>query len=401
MCRKTLQFVVLALLSLVGLGVAAGCGASKPKAKIGVVIPQTGAAAGYGQVIQKGIELAYELNQADTAYPYTIQLDIRDSASDPQQAKSLADDLYRGSIALIGGVTSDEALARAEAARRADRVLLSPSASSTKLTGIAASVFFRLFPSIDNEASTMATFAKDVLKIEDLILLAEESEFGRDAAGAIKEKWPAVKGEVTFTTATAGNAIARAALAGSKTAYVAAAGPALVAALEGLRQSGFGQPGYRVLTTSALASPDVITAAGQAGCNVYFTQSPFDLNADTEPIKSFRAAYQAKYGSDPDLYAASGYDSFKVLEEAIRKNGIQMGSSVAMGLRALSNYQGVTGTIQFRDTGDVQRFVRIHYVTPECKVVDFDSWYKVRQEEIRKKLDELDKAARQLRQRAE
>ena len=94
----------------------------------------------------------------DVAY-HVFELTILDSESDPQKAAQHLTQLFEdGTLAVIGGVTTAEALAMVPAADLANRVLLSPSASSPELTGI-SEFFFRVFFSDFDEGIKMGHFA--------------------------------------------------------------------------------------------------------------------------------------------------------------------------------------------------------------------------------------------------
>jgi branched-chain amino acid transport system substrate-binding protein len=72
----------------------------------------------------------------------------------------------------------------------------------------------------------------------------------------------------------------------------------------------------------------------------------------------FVTDFKAKYGSDPQPFAAQGYDSagicLKAIESAAKaKNGdMPTRADVANAIRALKDYAGITGTITFNSIGD-------------------------------------------------
>ena len=111
------------------------------------------------------------------------------------------------------------------------------------------------------------------------------------------------------------------------------------------------------------------------------------------------SVFTAKYGSAPDLYAAFGYDSALVVAQAIREGGTGgtlFASDFQKGMRGVSGMEGITGVIQFREDGSAQKFVRIFYVTDEGELVDFDAWYKERQDAVKQRLEELRKQRERL-----
>jgi branched-chain amino acid transport system substrate-binding protein len=68
--------------------------------------------------------------------------------------------------------------------------------------------------------------------------------------------------------------------------------------------------------------------------------------------------FKTKYGSDPQPFAAQGYDSagicLKAIEAAAKaKNGeAPTRAEVANAIRALKDYAGITGTVTFNPIGD-------------------------------------------------
>ena len=371
--------------------VAANCGGGGDSMEVAAVLPLTGENAVYGQAIEKGIDLAVEEMAQDATLGTTIALNKVDTASDAAQAAELGKAALGSAMAAIGGVTSGEALALVPVARDRDMVLLSPTASSPKLTGVERGVFFRIFPTSTDEAAAMSNFMKETLKVEEIAVLAEDSDYGRDSAEAFKESFQGeVLGEATFTLATVADGAAAAVETGAKTVYLLATGDALAEAIKSLRGAGISGEGYRILTTSAIATPSVLEAAGSSAYGVYYTQAGIDIATDDkEHLAAFRDAYQAKYNAPPDLYAAYGYDAMKVIGQAIKEAGnIVLPSDISTGMRSIQGYQGVTGSIQFRENGDVQVFPRVFYID-QGKLVNFDTWYKARQEELQKKMKEL------------
>ena len=145
-----------------GLLFLAACNEHKT-IKMGAVLPLTGSSSMYGQSVNKGIELGFERVLQDTTFSHIFELDIRDSGSDPQKAAELGAELFDGTVGVIGGVTSAEALAMVPAAKETDRLFLVPSASTDKLSN-AGRTIFRLFTTTLSESSVMATFVDDTLR---------------------------------------------------------------------------------------------------------------------------------------------------------------------------------------------------------------------------------------------
>ena len=396
------------------LALALACGGEK-SVQFGAVLPLTGSGQVYGEALRKGIDLAMEQVALLEDLPQNarVSMVIADSASDPAQAAAkMREVLSDGAIAVIGGVTSVEALEMVKVADDADRVLLSPSASSQELSGVSRN-FFRIFPSGEAEAVALANHTVNTLKVTNLAILADASPFGQGLAQGFQQDFERAGGKIAGVLTFEPNTTDLTAQAqqlmelerqapktdaegGSGFAvFVAAAGDDLANALRTLRQQGYES---RILASSALASGDVVAAVGQAAEFVYFAQTPFDTTSTEEPMASFVKAYEAKYGDPPGFYAAHGYDAVMVLVQALRQANSAMALDVRNGLKGLADFPGVTGNIQFRDNGDVQRFMRVHLIS-DGKPRDFEDYMKNRRLELEDRRKALDQQRRELERR--
>ena len=395
------------------LALALACGGEKT-VQFAAVLPLTGSAQVYGEALRKGIDLAAEqvALMEDLPQGAKVSMVIADSGSDPAQAAAkMREVLSGGAAAVIGGVTSVEALEMVKVADDADRVLLSPSASSQELSGVSRN-FFRIFPSGEAEAVALANHAVNTLHVTNLAILADASPFGQGLAKGFQHDFERAGGKIagvlTFEPNTTDlTALAQQVMELERQApksqgedengsgfgvFVAAAGDDLANALRTLRSQGYES---RILASSALASGDVVAAVGQAAEYVYFAQTPFDISSTEEPMASFVKAYEAKYGDPPGFYAAHGYDAVMVLVQALRQANSTMALDVRNGLKGLADFPGVTGNIQFRDNGDVQRFMRVHLVS-DGKPRDFEDYMSKRRQELEDRRKALDQQRREL-----
>jgi branched-chain amino acid transport system substrate-binding protein len=96
-------------------------------------------------------------------------------------------------------------------------------------------------------------------------------------------------------------------------------------------------------------TPDLISVAGAAADNVYFTtHALMDATAGTDGIKKFMADYKTEYGHDPEnAFAALGYDTLMLMADAIKRAGGTDSAAVKAAIEGTSNYPGITGAITF------------------------------------------------------
>jgi branched-chain amino acid transport system substrate-binding protein len=86
----------------------------------------------------------------------------------------------------------------------------------------------------------------------------------------------------------------------------------------------------------------------------------------------FRTDFKARYGADPLPFAAQGYDAMaiclKAIESAAREAGNKLPTreAVAKAIRALENFPGITGTINFNAKGDLvtAKYFVIQVISP-------------------------------------
>lgn len=395
MSRMPRQTTPLLLVLLLAFG-PVGCGEEEP-VLVGAVLPLTGEFAIYGEPIRKGIELAYEEIRAQQEYPYGLELQVEDSQGDAERAAELLDQLYNaGAPAVIGGVTTEEAMEMVAVADREDHVLVSPSASSPRLSGISTN-FFRVFPSDFLEGTKMGHFARETLNLEQVVVVAAESEYAKGIQQVFRQELERNGGEVVEVieyprnTSDLSGVLERVMTLDPPAVYLADYAGGLTTLLEGLEERGYDG---RILTTSSIASGEVIDRVGGAAQGVLFTQSNYDVDAENQRIQEFVQAYREAYGTEPDLYAAHGYDAMRVYAQALREGG-ERPSQFWQGMRAISNFPGVTGAIQFDEQGDVQKFPRV-YLVQDGQFVDYDRILEERRQRLQEQRRELERRMREL-----
>jgi len=373
-----------------------GC-AETGSVKVGAVLPLSGEGEIYGQAVRKGLELALEQLQAREDYPYEVTLEIVDTQSDPERATDLAKQQYdSGAIAVIGGVITVEALAIVPISDSYNRILLSPSASSPELTGI-SKYFYRVFPSDDREGTMMGNFATSKLELESVVILAKEDPYAKGVVDVFSPIFEHAGGTVTEILEYPRGAgdfsgfLDRVMTLDPKGVYVAAYAEDVGRMITGLRKRGFRGT---ILTTSAFAAPEVIEQVGEPAEGVFLTQAVFEVESEDPRIAAFVSAFRQKYGLSPDLYAAHGYDALMVLADALLElDDGPVATDVWKGMRKLKEVAGVTGTIQFDERGDVQKFPRV-YVIQGGNLVDYEKEVERRRRELLERLRALEEAQR-------
>jgi branched-chain amino acid transport system substrate-binding protein len=123
------------------------------------------------------------------------------------------------------------------------------------------------------------------------------------------------------------------------------------------------QKGYMgmFLSDDGFDSSDAAKIAGDAltqGAGTFYTtvSGPAKLYPGT---KKFQEDFKAKYNADPQPFAAQAYDSMaiclKAIETSAKANGNKVPTRTAVtdAIRALKDFQGITGTTNFNSKGDL------------------------------------------------
>ena len=380
------------IITLVAIAFAVlGCQQDKT-VKFGAVLPLTGDWAIYGQPVRKGVELAFEHLKARTDLPFPIELTIVDTASDPEKARALLQEQFEaGALAVVGGVMTDEALAMVQIADEYDQVLISPSASTPQLTGISKN-FYRVFPSDAREGATMGNFATQKLKAERVVIIATGQEYAKGVQQVFEDEFEQFGGEVLdliefpSVPSDLSGLVERVMTLSPDAVYLAAYAGELGQMIIGLRNLGYKGT---IFTTSAFAAPEIIEQVGKPAEGVFLTQAAFDTASEDPIVQKFVQGFTERHGVLPDLYSAHGYDALMVLAQAAIESGT-IKTELWRGVRALRDFGGATGTVQFDERGDVQKFPRV-YVVNNGELIDYEAEVERRRRALLDRLRELEK----------
>jgi branched-chain amino acid transport system substrate-binding protein len=364
--------VTRTLPAAVSLALLAGCG--KP-ALVGAIVSRSGAASSYGEQIVRGFDLAVEqINASGGVSGRKIRLIYRDDSTNPEIGLAAVRELVEkeGVSTVLGAVSSTVTLRLAPYCERNHVVLISPSASAPQLTE-AGEYVFRTYPSDVLEGTSMADFARD-LGLDRVAVLAVDNEYGASLARAFAERLTASGGSVvaslTFPEgdqqAIASSVAALPGLA-PRGVYIPAYVSDLASALKLLRETRL-RP---IVLGTSVAAPELIRAAGPAAENLVFPLSDFDPTADSAGVRSFAAAFTARFAVEPDVYAAHAYDTVRVLAMAAAHAGSWNADDIRDALLGIDNYEGATGRLAFDRKGDVVQYPRL-YVVRGGQLVAYD-----------------------------
>jgi len=339
-----------------GLAVAQSPVAGTP-IKIGGGFGITGAMSSLDAPAANGAQLAVkELNAADGVLGSQIDFIIHDSQTDPAVAAQTALQFVQEDHvqAFVGYSDSDSVIATAPTFQAAGIPYITVGATSPKLPSQMGDMVFLAAFGDNVQAAAGAEYAKASFGDTAYLLWDKGQEYTTLLGSYFKDAFTHAGGTIVLEdsyedTATDFSAqIAKvAALPQQPSFYYIAAMPHNIGtAVKQFRDAGLTGP---IVGGDGYDTPDLLTVAGTAANDVYFTtHALMDAQRGTDAIKAFMAAYTAEYGHAPEnAFAALGYDSVKLLADAITRAGGMDGQALKSALETTADFPGITGAITF------------------------------------------------------
>jgi branched-chain amino acid transport system substrate-binding protein len=305
----------------------------------------------YGLMSRQGTELAVEtINKRGGVRSHRLTLVRVDDEGTGVKAAAIAQELVDADsvLAVVGHANSSATVA---AARVYDGHLaaVSPSASSPELTGL-SDWLFRVIPSDSANGQDLARFATS-LGHNRAAVLYENNSYGRGLADSFRR---AFRGEITSMEPVA--------VDGKEVepylAYLRLHEPGLIfvagsdgsgleilqeARRQGIRSQFLGGDGWAGITSDTTVSEGVYVGA------------PFTTEDPRRDVQAFVQAFRARFGREPNSFAALAYDATMVIAQAIERAGPDRSAirDYLASMQDANAYPGLTGRIVFQQSGDV------------------------------------------------
>jgi len=324
--------------------------------KIGEFASLTGKEAAFGQSSHKGTVLAVEeINAGGGVLGRPLQLVWEDNRSQQGESATIVRKLITRDrvVAILGEVASGRSLEAAPVCQQFKIPMISPSSTNPKVTENRDYIFRVCF--IDPfQGTVMAKFASSTLKVKKVaVLLDAAAPYSVGLASFFTEKFKASQGVITAERKyNSGDKDFKAQLTAIKASapeavfvpgYYTEAGLIVRQARElGIQTPIFGGDGWE--------APQLLEIGGKALEGTFYS-THYSSEDKSAAVQEFVKRFRAKYGEVPDAMAALGYDSVKVLADAIKRAGSTEGPKLRTALAATRDLPGVTGNT----TIDAQR----------------------------------------------
>jgi branched-chain amino acid transport system substrate-binding protein len=333
---------------------------------IGVVLPQTGV-LGPGEfgpgalVMENGFNMALEeINNAqlDDA---TLKFIIEDDRSTTEGAiEALNKLIHQDKVPAILGVwTSHVAQSVFPIAQENQVVALSPVVIASGLTDI-GDFIFRASHSTDVLIPGGVKVTQEQLGYQQVATISDSVDlFSRDSDAVFKKTFAENGIEVvateTFATGETdfSTQLTRIKMSNPEAIFISAQQIELIQIL--IQGRGLGIPSDIPFISIVLSRPDIQSAGDAAEGAITFAS--WFSGADTPGNQAFIQNYSAKYGMEPDIYAAQSYAAVYILAEAIANaqlTGSMATDSTAIrdALTNIRDFDTVLGQFSFDTNGD-------------------------------------------------
>jgi branched-chain amino acid transport system substrate-binding protein len=348
-----------------GGGTTNGGGGDDEPIKIGMFGPYTGAVAHFGIAVREGITLYVEQrNAAGGVNGKQIELFQYDDEHDPIKAVTGYNFLLdQGVTAIIGGVTSGPTNAVVPTAFEDDMPMITASATHARVTYDAENdvVFTNMFRAcfIDPfQGEKMADFAKNVLGAQTAAVIWNTGvDYSIGLKDAFLEKAAAIGLQVVANEAYGAEAVDFQ----SQLTNIAAVNPDVL----------FVPDYYNIIALMSLQARNAGVTATLLGADGWdgvvdnmddvsplegsFHMSGFTLEDETPMVQDFISRFVARWGHEPNMFSAQGYDAAMILIAAIEEvemttdyeHGSDEYRRAIISAMAATNLEGVTGHITY------------------------------------------------------
>jgi len=345
-----------------------------PEIVIGEYASMTGPTATFGQESHEGIELAREeINHASGILGKQIKVITEDDRSEQQEATTAVQKLISRDhvVAMLGEVASSRSLAGATVCQQYKVPMLSSASTNPGVTQV-GDYIFRICFIDDFQGKVCAQFAGKRGWQRVAIFMDVANDYSKGLTSAFKATYPSTGGTIVAEESFRENdndfqaQLAKIKSANPDAVFLPGYYTEACKILKQARQLGLNVPFFG---GDGWDSPQTLEVGAVAN-NCFFTNhySPEDPRPE---VKEFIKAYRAKYGRVPGAMAILGYDSMKIMADAIKRAGSTDSKAIRDALAQTKNYPGASGKITIDENRNALKpIVILEILNGQTRLVD-------------------------------
>lgn len=322
---------------------------------IGANYELSGDAASYGSVMANGLELAIELVNAEGGVLDGAMLEslILDNQSNLTESASVATRLVSEDIVgIVGPATTGDAQAQIPIVNEAGIPAILPAATGDGITlddsGNVLDYLFRVCFEDSYQGSAAAAYSSETLGATTAAIITDQAlDYSQGLSDAFVTEFEERGGTIVTTESYSSgdndfSAILTSLLVQEfDVLYIPGYYTEGGLIIQQARQMGITQP---IVAGDGFASPTLVELAGAENANDIHYTSHFSTQSEEPIVQEFLAAYEEKFGVEPDAFAALGYDAAMLLIDAVERAGSTDPKAVKDAIAETTEFAGVTGT---------------------------------------------------------
>ena len=321
------------------------------------VTAYTGPGAAYGQAMKEGVDLAVEEINKDPKTKMKIDLVTYDTKLNKAEAinavkKCIEQDKV---LAIEGPMTSGEMFAAGPVAQQSKVVAFGTGTTAPGITDLGDYIFRNAIPgklaipvTVQKAYDKLGFKTVAVMYSNNNDQMVGENKIYQDV---FKQLGVNVVDTETFADKDTDFSAQLTKIQAANPDVIAIAGLYQEGALivKKAREMGMTQP---IIGNNGFNSPAYIQQAGDAA-NGTLVATPWNPERKSDKAQAFRKAYVAKYGHEPDQFAAQAYDAMYVMHQAAEQSGTTTDRKKFRDtLAKIKDFEGATGKFQFDEHRD-------------------------------------------------
>ena len=301
-------------------------------------------------------QAADEINEKGGMFGRKIKIKVFYSENDDDEQR-LAEKVAKDTsfAAVIGHRRGTNAIPASIIYEYYGLLFISPSSSNNSLTNHSFEYTFRTIPSDSSVSREIAVFMKSQGH-KQVAIIDDRSISGKEIASGVMESLADIGLATTVRRHYSPENNDFKELCAELVKYkfdalfIGGVLPQAAELISRARQMGIKQ---RVFGSTAIDSRALERIAGNAA-NGTVVPTAFNVDLDDPTTEEFVKNFRKRYGKPPDTRAALGYDSLKILIEAMRRGKSAEPSVVASNMRFIKNWHGVSGNYTYNLRGDIE-----------------------------------------------
>jgi branched-chain amino acid transport system substrate-binding protein len=354
--------------------------ADRKKYKIGVTLPTSGYEDRHGRSQWLAAQLAHEELLPKLKLPFDVELSFADDSGDAKRAVPVAQAFAADPAVLgvVGPMNTDAHLATGDIYEAAGLAHIGTACSNPTLSQRGWRTFFRVCLSDIPHWQDAARYAVQSLGARRITVLNDGSGFTRPMAEGFRDTAKQLGAEIAASIQVVrgrddySEAVAELARVSPPPdlMFFCVIEPVAIRIANPLRKAGVRVP---FLATDGLKPLPYFATPDYDVDGPYYTNVCADHRVK-EPAGAMVRRLVARFGEEPTVYVAEGYDATAILLSALqRAGGTPTRESVRKEVAATRNFPGTTGSVSFDAHGDIETpEIGIYkYVKGELKFLGF------------------------------